>query len=442
MNRRSGMVVGLGLAAIAGIAGAQATKGPAQVVKPPVAQGWIDVATFTGFGMPGMGGGGGAPSPMSMMGSMFGGGQAQKNTFGNTQTSTGGRWVDVTLYTSRNPSLPEALQAVPAGTQLAPTLKLVAPRIEKAAPSPTDEGVVPHEMERPKGKLYLYWGCGENVRPGQPRVLDIATAKPDDFGKFFVSRRATQRGAHLAAGRPVWPNETDFRMVPPNASLVGEHAFSGQGVPESFKFAIPAAQDLMPEIALKQTDVGGATQLEWTALPTARAYFIAAMGAKGGGTGAPDTAEMVFWTSSEVPETGSGLIDYQTNPAVDRWLQEKVLLAPSVTRCMVPKGIFGQQGGGMLRMIAYGNELNLAYPPRPTDPKIAWEPEWAVKVRVKSVANAILGMDMSGMQQRGGGATQAPAQRPADAPPAGSEPKKDEPPKVDPVNILRGILGR
>jgi len=42
------------------------------------------------------------------------------------------------------------------------------------------------------------------------------------------------------------------------------------------------------------------------------------------------------------------------------------------TRCDVPKGIFGEDSGGMLRMIAYGSELNMAYPPRPTDPKIAW----------------------------------------------------------------------
>ena len=71
-------------------------------------------------------------------------------------------------------------------------------------------------------------------------------------------------------------------MVPANASLVGEHTFSGQGVPEGFKFAIGAQQDLMPAVELRRSNTGGATQLEWAALPTARAYFIAAMGAKGG----------------------------------------------------------------------------------------------------------------------------------------------------------------
>lgn len=429
LSFRSRILFGAAALAGTGFAAAQSGKAPAQVVKPPVSQAWIDVATFTGMGMPGMGGGG--ANPMAMLGGLFGGGSGAKNTFGMTQTGSAGRWVDVTLYTSRNTALAEAVQNVPAATQLAPTLKLVAPA-KGIPPTPGDESVVEHEYEKPKGKMYLYWGCGASVRAGQPRVLDMANAKPEEFQKFFVSRRATQRGAHSAPGRPQWPNAIDARMVPGNASLVGEHAFSGQGVPEGFKFAIPAAQDLMPAIELKQSDSGGATQLDWGTLPTARAYFIAAMGAKGGAA-----TEMVFWTSSEVPEIGMGLVEYQTNPAVDKWLKEKVLLEPKVTNCTVPKGIFSADGGAMLRMIAYGSELHLAYPPRPTDPKIAWEPEWAVKLRVKSVANAMLGVDMGGMQR---GSDAQPSN--ASDSPAVVEKKEEPKKKLDPVNLLRGILGR
>ena len=115
-----GAVFGAVLAAMTGAAPAQT-----QVVKPPVSQAWIDVATFSGMGMPGMGmggaGGAGGANPMAMMGSLLGGGSGGggKNTFGMTQAASAGRWVDVTLYTSRNPSLGEAVQAVPAGTQLA-----------------------------------------------------------------------------------------------------------------------------------------------------------------------------------------------------------------------------------------------------------------------------------------------------------------------------------
>jgi len=406
-------------------------KAPQQVVKPPVAQAWVDVATNTGMGMPGMGMGAGG-NPMGMLGAMMGGGQGGKNTFGNTQIGTAGRWVDVTLYTSRNPNLQEATQAVPAGTQLAPTLKLVSPQEQKVPPPPPgDETVTEPEYERPRGKLYLYWGCGETVRSGQPRVLDMATAAPADFQQFFTGRRATQRGAHSAVGRPQWPNRVDDRLVPEGSSLVGEHAFTGQGVPEGFKFNLAAAQDIMPAIELTQRNADGATQLEWKTLPTARAYFVAAMGARG-------ENEMVFWTSSELPETGMGLVDYQNNSAIDRWLKEKVLLEPGTTRCAVPKGALGE--GAMLRMIAYGSELNLAHPPRPTDSRIAWEPQWAAKVRVKSVTSALLGMDMEGMSRgspRGSSRTppgEAESRTPVPAP------KKADEPSVNPLDVLRGII--
>lgn len=419
MNRTGRcLAVAFAVAALSGGATAQGGGGK-QKVKPPVAQAWIDVATFSGMGMPGAGGGG-------MLGALMGGGQ-QKNAFGRTQAGAAGRWVDVTLFTRRNANLTKAAQAVPEGTRLAPELALVAPREAKAA-APEGE-VEQHDYERPKGIIHLYWGCGEAIRPGQPRTLDISRASPADYARFFVARRATQRGAHSAAGRPQWPNETDARPVPEAATLVGEHAFSGHGVPEGFRFTIPAAQDLMPAIELAQRQQAGATLLEWQPIPHARAYFAAAMGAKAG-----NEAEMVFWTSSELPETGMGLIDYQTNAAVDRWLKDNVLLAPSTTRCAIPKGIFEGEGA-MLRLIAYGSELNLAHPPRPSDPKAVWEPQWAVKVRVKSLANAILGMEMPSSVRA------QPERR--DASEAGSgetQPPRQQMPGA--IDLLRGILGR
>jgi len=369
-----------------------ATTRPAD--KPPIAQGWIDIATFASpGGMGGMAGmmmgGAGGDTPMS---ALFGG-KKQGNQFGLTRAGGSGSYVDVTLRTSRNPSLAEALQAVPAGSKLAPTLQLKV--LPQAKPVPADRGddSIEEPTEQPKGKIKLYWGCGTAIRPGQPKVVDFQTSTIKEFGEIFKGRRATQRGTHSAPGRPVWPNPTDNRLVPAGASLTGEHVFSGQGVPESFKFTLPPAQDIMPPIALQQAQANGVTQLSWQVLPTARGYFIAAMGGKGDETG--EGAEMTLWTSSELPDSGFGLVDYQTNKSVDQWLKEKVLLAPTTTRCDIPKGIFGdgeEAAGAMLRMIAYGTELNLAHPPRPTDPKIAWEPDWALKVRVKSVAFTMLGM--------------------------------------------------
>jgi hypothetical protein len=270
------------------------------------------------------------------------------------------------------------------------------------------------------------------VRPGQPKVLDMATASAADMAKFFVSRRATQRGAHSAVGRPVWPSPVDARLVPEQASLVGEHTFSGSGVPEGFRFQIQAAQDLMPALQVQQADKGGATDLGWSALPTARAYFVAGMGAA-------RQDEMVIWTSSEVPEVGFGLIDYQTNAAVDRWLKEKVLLAPATTSCTVPKGVFPGEGA-MLRAIAYGNELNLAHPPRPADPKAPWEPVWATKLRVKSVASVMLGMPQMGQMPQAGNEPAAKPEGETKKEEKKEEKKEDKMPK--PLDLLKGILGR
>jgi hypothetical protein len=423
MNHR--LILTLALATAAACAAGPAASQPRQVVKPPQAQAWIDVATFSGMGMP-MGGAG--ANPMAAIGSLFGGGAAatQKVSFGMTQAGGAGRFVDVSLMSRQNPALSEATQQVPPGF-MSPALKLVAPGTAPAerVPDNDDDVVVPErDPQRPEGKLYLYWGCGDTVRAGQPRVVDFASATPADLAQVFQSRRATQRGAHTGPGRPSWPNATDGRAVPAAASLAGDHAFSGAGVPEGFKFALPAAQDLMPALQLQQADQGGAVALSWAALPTARAYFVAGMGSRG-------KNEMVLWTSSELPDAGFGLIDYQTNPAVDRWLREKVLLAPGTTRCSVPKGVFSGEGA-MLRAIAYGNEYHVAYPPRPTDVKLAWEPVWAVKVRLKSVASAIVGMPS--MEQASG--NEAAADQPA------AKPADDKTKMPSAFDILRGVIGK
>jgi hypothetical protein len=84
----------------------------------------------------------------------------------------------------------------------------------------------------------------------------------------------------------------------------------------------------------------------------------------------------------------------------------------------------------------------MAYPPRPTDPKIAWEPDWNVKVRVKSMTTTMMGMegDMPGMGAAGAdeGMSDAP-EPPADgeAAPA-EEPKKKK--KFNPFEAVKDAV--
>jgi hypothetical protein len=430
------VLVPLLLAAGVGLAQTKPKPAPVQqLVKPPVAQAWIDLATHHSD-IPGMAGamgqmmsGGGMPSLGQLMGR---GDTTRGNVFGQTQGAGGGmgfggsgQFLDSAVFTRANKALSDATQAVPSDSLLAPTLQLIAPQPEKPVYEPPSEREPDREpsYEKPKGKMLLYWGCSETVREGQPRVLDFATMNLADVQRIMVARGSTPQGARSQPGVPAWPNKTDDRQVPAGSRLAGEHAFKGQGIPESFRFTLRPEVDFMPAIALqRQPTPAGATALSWQPVTHARAYFVSAMGGK---PGANDEAEMVMWSSSELPDTGFALHDYQTPGGIERLLKDKVILPPETTQCAIPAGIFGsgrEGGGGMLRMVAYGPEQGAAYPARPADPKVPWEPEWSARVRTKSTLFAVLGMQGA-----------APAQ---EAPP--EEPKKK--PKV--TDLLNGLLGR
>lgn len=371
--------------------------------RPPVAQFWADVATHS-MSIPGM-----SDMDEGSMG-MFGG------FFGGTKNAGGapGKWLDTALHTRNKPSGTLGSHAIPPALNMGSALPLIPVQVERGR----SEGEA--DMERPKGRLLFYWGCSETVRPGQPRVLDFARAAPDEYSKFMIGRFAPDRGAKAVAGRSVWPNEQDRKRVPANASLNGDHAVSGEGVPAGLRFAIGAAHDFMPKISLSaQGDPKGPINVGWADVNNARAYFLTAMGGKG-------EQEMIIWSSSEQPDPGWGLMDYLPPAQIERLLKERVILPTSTQRCAIPAGIFAGADGAMVRMIAYGPELNLAHPPRPANPKAPWNPEWAVRVRVKSTGMTMLG------DEGGRGSSRAQS----------GQQKEESEGLPSPGNLLRGIFGR
>lgn len=427
----------------------------AQVVKPPIAQYWMDVATLSMAGMddmPDMGAMGG-------LGGLFGGPPGAKPTgpgFGQTRGMMPGRWLDLAVYTQQKPAGTQATQAIPPGQAMGASLVLLPPVKEAAKAMPqlpsTPETVEKDEVpEQPKGRVLLYWGCGDTVRPGQPKVLDFATASFQDYGTFMAGRSDRERGATAAPGHAVWPNPQHSQKVPKDASLTGTHAVSGDGIPANLQFAIGQAQDFMPKLALTAQGGGAAaTLLQWPALAHARAYFFNAMGSSG--------HDMVIWSSADVPEPGWGLINYASNANVDKWLAEKVLLPHTQTQCAIPAGVFAQADSGMVQGIAYGNELNLAHPPRPADRKLPWAPEWTARIRVKSAA--MLSLEGDGRSRRAPGrADQHPLPTDAHAthgapdaatgtgqPDSAPPPSPNTPPKLPGMpelgNVLKGLFGR
>ncbi|RYF75846.1 MAG: hypothetical protein EOO29_23415 [Comamonadaceae bacterium] len=424
----------------------------AQTAKTPKVQLWMDVSTGTMAGMPEMDN---LPGASGMLGGLMGGGAQGRAGGGNTSYGHARamsimppRVIDIALHNTLRPGV-EASQTIPSGMRMGESLPLIPPR---AQPTQTEPGEVPQEYQQhqPKGRILLYWGCGSAVRAGQPRVIDLARAKPSDYAQAFAGRAVPDRGARVGPAYALYPNERNQVSLSRDSSLVGEHQVRGDGVPASMKFTLGAAQDLMPAIDLRTTgkpqDSMGAS---WQPVRNARAYYLHAMSQSGD--------DLIMWSSAETPDTGMGLFDYLSPATIDRWLKDRVLLAPETTQCAIPHGIFA--GGGrdatpMLRMMAYGGESHIVHPPRPADPKAAWEPEWSVRVRAKSHTMAMLGQDMpqgarggygaapaggsaggaysSGMGSTSGGAQPAAGDGDSDA--SGNA--------VNPVNLLRGLFGR
>jgi hypothetical protein len=362
------------------------------------------------------------------------------------------RILDIALWNGLKPGV-EAAQRIPAGLKLGeklPLLPVIPDKVSEEKGSPGGSA----DYEAPKGRILFYWGCSPTVRAGQPRIVDLSKMSADSagaFGSAFSGRFAPDRGAKVRAGYDVFPNERDQRSVPRDGSVVGEHQVMGDAIPDSFRFNLGPGHDLMPAIELQsQGGLGDSVSLSWIPVTNAKAYFLHAMGAQGD--------DMIFWSSSEVPDTGFGLFDYLSNSTIDKWTSEKVLLGANVTQCAVPKGIMagrggssrrgGDESGAMLRMIAYGGEHGFVHPPRPTDPKVPWDQEWSVRLRVKSQTMAMLGEEIEPQQPSRSSDSPAKGRKaqPQNSNDAPQDAAEENPLKglslPSPANVLKGLFGR
>lgn len=426
-----------------------------QIIRPPKLMLWMDVSTGGMAGLPEME----IPGLTGLMSSMGRGGADAKTTSREYYGAARGfhvmppRILDIALWNGIKPGV-EAVQRVPLGLKLGDTLPLlpvIPDRVKEDFGSTSGPTSDPVEFEQPKGRLLFYWGCSPTVRTGQPRIIDLSKITADsaaEFGKAFKGRFVPDRGAKVRPGYDVFPNERDQRSIPRDGSLVGQHQVSGDAVPDSFRFNLGPAHDVMPAIELQsQGSLNDSVSLSWTPVTNAKAYFLHAMGAQGD--------DMVFWSSSEVAESGFGLFDYLSNATIDKWINEKVILGAQVTQCAVPAGIMaGRSGSGapggrddsgaMLRMIAYGGEHGFVHPPRPTDPKTPWNQEWSVRLRLKSHTMASLGEERKSRTNDGKPVTRKdqPPNAREGAEESGSEKSSILPSMPNPVNVLKGLFGR
>lgn len=281
---------------------------------------------------------------------------------------------------------PQASHVIPPGQNMGVSLPLVTPQVEKRESMPS-EREKPEKFEKPKVRMLIYWGCGETVGKGQPKVIDTAKMSPADFGKAFAGRspaRQVPPSAHKDWIYGEWPNSEERTDVPKDSSLVGSHLVKGNYLPD-ISFVLDKKREFMEPVEFLpiQATQSGAMKVVWQPIPTAIGYFAAAMGHD------QQSGDSIFWSASEVPEIGFALQDYLTPGDVNRFIKEKVVMDASRTTCTVPPIFKGAQGA-MLQFIAYGEELDLIYPPKPKDPRQSWNPKWSVKVRLKSTGMTTL----------------------------------------------------
>lgn len=364
---------------------------PVQQVIPPKTVYWLSAATTSGFGIMG----GKPPSTGDMMRMAMGGGSS-----GPSKT------LSLDLGSKLPPAGPPlAAHAIPPGMSMGPTLALKTPKPDKPG-KPSESTRTPEDFERPKGRLLLFWGCGETARPGQPVVLDFAKMAAGQIPpNLFAGERVRIVYPPSASNWPTWggwPNDDkpSQKGVPANASLIGPHKVTGNYTPE-IDFTL--GQDWMAGLDMTQTKAAsGALTLGWNAVPATTAYFAQMMG--GGQGSEADGATIVFWSSSELQTFISGLSDYIAPGEAARLVGKKQLMPPTQTNCAIPKEAMAATQGGLISLVAHGPEENFVYPPRPADPKVPWVQDWTVKARYVARTGGIAGMDMAAM---GGGPTKS-----------------------------------
>jgi hypothetical protein len=374
MKKAVMMLAGAGVLALAGAAVAQGGGGGTAVY-------WMTADTTSGMG--GMGGRGGG---RAMLGAMLGRGGGMGSGYSKTlRLQLGGN--------ARPAGDPNAEHLVPPGLQVGPSLPLVTPRAVQTTTEETP-GTWPQNMEQPRGRILIYWGCGDHARPGQPAVIDFATIQsghiPPAFANLANFRGETPPGPDRFATYGDWPNARNTTRVPENGSLVGDHVVHGNYSPE-IRFTLAPGQDFLAPVTLVSNSKSpiGSVPVVWQPVPGARAWFATAMG--GGQNG-----DMVIWSSSETQAYAMAM-DYLPDAQIARLVQQRVLMPAATDRCTVPSEVASAGQGMMYILTALGGEANFSHPLRPARAPAGWHPDWTVKLRTKSTYMGLLGMNMADM---------------------------------------------
>ena len=366
----------------------------------PVAR--YDMRAGTVSGMAAMGGGAGAALGM-MLGR--GGNSAQHELY-------------LRLGTTQSPAkgAAKADHFMPAAARLGKSVALLTPVQERGAEEGFPSG------QRPRGRLLVYWGCGEHAPKGQPVIIDFARLAAGQVPPgMWTSTIIRDWGPTLQNSRTFgrWPAE-DGKFAKPDSSLIGAHRIAGNYSPE---ISFSLAKDFMaPLKATTAAQASGSLLVSWGAIAEATGYHATMFGGKRAPDG--EMGDMVMWSSSASRQFGGGLSDWLTPAQVSQLVRDRTVLPPSTTSCTIP--IEARRDAPDFRfgmLTAFGPLEEFSYPPRPANPKLVWNLEWTARIRHRSMT--------SWMHMPGTGSATGAAQ------PSTTQPK----PECRPSRGLGGVLG-
>ena len=402
MFTRRVTAITLAAGAIAGIAiPIMAQQRPASG---PVARYDMRAGTISGMG---------AMGQMNVMSMMLGGGKSN-----NLQHE-----LHLRLGSSNAPAggAPKADHFMPPVAKLGKSVALVTPREEK----------VPDGFpgEKPKGRLLIYWGCGERAPAGQPVVIDFAKLAAGQVPQGLWTTSITRDwGPTIENSRTFgrWPAE-DGKYAKPDSSLIGAHRIAANYAPE---ISFNLTKDFMAPLSIRATgNPSGSTLISWAGIPDATGYVAFLFGGKQGPGG--QMGDMVMWSSSATRQFGGGLSDWLSPSQVAPLVRDRTIMAPTTTSCVIPVEVKRDAPDFRVgTLTAFGPQEDFSYPPRPADPKAAWNLEWTTRVRHRSMTNW---MEAQGMMM--GGADQSTQQAP------GQEPDKKKCKPKGLGGMLSGAIG-
>ncbi len=262
--------------------------------------------------------------------------------------NTAAKSVTLDLYsTARATDQSRAEMALPEGLGVGGAAKLHIDPTYYALPSSNTPDTTAPTGEDSQVKVYTYWGCGDNVQPGQPRSADSnVSAAPGVSAEPLVKTPETPVGSFA-----YWPGRGD-QPVKKNASAPGVYSLTTDYCGNT-AVTLDKDQDfLMPiELVSPKRDIksGEPTRIEWKPVPNAVGYVLNAYGGNKNAT--------ITWTSSKRPDDVASLeISPLTENDVKKLIEKGVMLPPATTNCTIPAGIFKGANSAVLTITAFGKD--------------------------------------------------------------------------------------